>query len=198
VVHEKAAIFAQYAGVRSLRAGFAQSQFVISVFACRAASHRGGVSRRLGNQIRGGISLDGRHFGLIGTNFEHHRSKSSLVGIIRGSRHDVAGHLRGGACGVGRGVCNRRAHPAQSKPPARSLVTPSYCSSPAIWLRSEQDRRCHSRAEQERTFSVSLATARVPAAVPRLARILFVGSLLLLRCQCDDHVLRHVSTEVAA
>jgi hypothetical protein len=32
------------------------------------------------------ISLDGRHFGLIATNFEHHGSNSSPVGIIRGLR----------------------------------------------------------------------------------------------------------------
>ena len=72
----------------------------------------------LGNPIRGGISLDGRHFGLIATNFEHHGSNSSPVGIIRGARHDVAGHLCGGTCGVGRCVRNRCAHSAQSEPPA--------------------------------------------------------------------------------
>jgi hypothetical protein len=81
----------------------------------------------VGNQICGGNSLDGRHFGLIATNFEHHGPNIFLRGYDRGSSDGVAGHLCGSACGIGRGLRDGCGHAAKSKS-AGSLAPAAVCS----------------------------------------------------------------------
>src|SRR5215510_2074312 len=90
-------LFEQYCGcANGNEQEFAQGQGAMNVFVlpggcaggagCRPLSSAGlGVARSWVTRYGGGNSLDGRHFGLIATNFEHHaRNIFSPVGIIGG------------------------------------------------------------------------------------------------------------------
>ena len=120
-VHGTEGLFAQYCGVRTRvhRVAQGQSATLSRTAAVDVSRHWAG----LGNRIVTVNSLDRRHFGLIATNFEHHGPNISCRGYDRGFRNDVAGHLRGSACGFGRDLRDGHGHAAKSKSqPTRSLA----------------------------------------------------------------------------